>query len=556
MLRTLLLASLAFLPLAAMAQSPSPWGSNSPTYVARGAQLPAVTRIEYAPPNPNTVILPGPSMVISSNPAPAAMMNVVPLSGPSMVISSSPVPAATMNVVPAPGPGMVISSSPAPAAMMNMVPSPGPNMVISSSPLPTGMVTSPGTIISSTPFAGEWTAPGEVFASQVPPGTFVESVPYSTPAGASGLPFAECLTCCQLPKCGWVRYEQLSWTMDGGRLPPLVTTSPSGTSTAQAGVLGKPGTSVLFGGKDYLDEQRNGYRISAGGWLTPDQVLGIEGSYFTLDGDKTRFGADSLRYSILAASPFVNAANGEAQRVLIAYPGVLSGETGITYESKQFTGYDLFARVLLSNQIFGRLDGLVGYRNLQYGESLAIRKRLIPDPNGPVPVVPGSEILCDDYFDTATDFHGFALGLNWEACYCNWFINVRPRVTLGQADQTVNRDGLTVISVPGNEAQIYPGGTYNLQSNLGQQTKKSFMAVPELDLQVGYTFGNCLRVFGGYSCIYIPKVVRAGDQIDNRVNVDLIPPVLPTGGPNFPAATINRSSAIFQGFSVGVELRY
>ena len=45
----------------------------------------------------------------------------------------------------------------------------------------------------------------------------------------------------------WVGMDYLAWSVKGDRLPPLVTTSPAGTPLAQAGVLGPPGTTVLFG---------------------------------------------------------------------------------------------------------------------------------------------------------------------------------------------------------------------------------------------------------------------------------------------------------------------
>src|SRR6476659_9640207 len=45
----------------------------------------------------------------------------------------------------------------------------------------------------------------------------------------------------------WGGAEYLLWWVEGQRIPALVTTSPPGTPLAQAGVLGLPGTSALFG---------------------------------------------------------------------------------------------------------------------------------------------------------------------------------------------------------------------------------------------------------------------------------------------------------------------
>src|SRR6056297_3074011 len=45
----------------------------------------------------------------------------------------------------------------------------------------------------------------------------------------------------------WVTAESLLWFGKGRTMPALVTTSPAGTPQVDAGVLGRPGTQVLFG---------------------------------------------------------------------------------------------------------------------------------------------------------------------------------------------------------------------------------------------------------------------------------------------------------------------
>ena len=45
----------------------------------------------------------------------------------------------------------------------------------------------------------------------------------------------------------WVGVDYLGFWVKGNHIPPLVTTSPLGTPQNQAGVLGQPGTSILFG---------------------------------------------------------------------------------------------------------------------------------------------------------------------------------------------------------------------------------------------------------------------------------------------------------------------
>ena len=59
----------------------------------------------------------------------------------------------------------------------------------------------------------------------------------------------------------WITGEYLNWSAKGDKLPPLVTTSPPGTPLAQAGVLGAPGTSVLFGDESVNDRWRSGASV-------------------------------------------------------------------------------------------------------------------------------------------------------------------------------------------------------------------------------------------------------------------------------------------------------
>src|SRR5262249_50837045 len=60
------------------------------------------------------------------------------------------------------------------------------------------------------------------------------------------------------PTWVWADAEYLLWWMKGDSLPPLITSSPAGTPQSQAGVLGAPGTAVLFGGSGVNSDLRSG----------------------------------------------------------------------------------------------------------------------------------------------------------------------------------------------------------------------------------------------------------------------------------------------------------
>src|SRR5438876_8321100 len=116
---------------------------------------------------------------------------------------------------------------------------------------------------------------GPTFAQ--PPGG---PVPVPPPAPLDG-PVAPLASCCTDGACDnrgpacWASADYVLAWMRGVNVPTLATASPVGTSQATAGVLGQPTTVGLFGG--VLNSQaRSGFRVAAGGWLDPDQTLGVE----------------------------------------------------------------------------------------------------------------------------------------------------------------------------------------------------------------------------------------------------------------------------------------
>ena len=137
----------------------------------------------------------------------------------------------------------------------------------------------------------------------------------SDPAGARPLNCAED-TCCADGTCGccsqcchrydtWGSVEFLMWWGKGTPLPPLVTTSTAGTARVDAGVIGIPSTSVLFGNQLAGNKMQGGGRVTAGIWLDPDHNVAAGGRFFGLGGDTTRFAQSSTGDPILGR-PFFN----------------------------------------------------------------------------------------------------------------------------------------------------------------------------------------------------------------------------------------------------------
>src|SRR5688572_5068687 len=124
-------------------------------------------------------------------------------------------------------------------------------------------------------------------------------------------------TCCPDGTCGqcnaccrrydtWGSVEFLMWWARGTSLPPLVTTSLPGTPQVQAGVVGQPNTSILFGDELATDKLQGGGRVTAGIWLDPEHNVAAGGRFFGLGGDTTRFALNSATGDPIIGLPFFN----------------------------------------------------------------------------------------------------------------------------------------------------------------------------------------------------------------------------------------------------------
>src|SRR5262249_51793882 len=123
--------------------------------------------------------------------------------------------------------------------------------------------------------------------------------------------------------------EYLLWWIKGDRTPPLLTTGPAATF----GVLGQPGTQVLFGGPlDY--DTFSGGRFTAGYWFNDPQTLGVEGSFFFLGQQTVNFSAASNSMGLPVLSrPFTDTVIGPTVEQ-VAFPGESAGSVAINAHSQ------------------------------------------------------------------------------------------------------------------------------------------------------------------------------------------------------------------------------
>jgi len=333
---------------------------------------------------------------------------------------------------------------------------------------------------------------------------------------------------------GWIR---------GVDAPPLVTATPVGSTTSTA----------LFGGNNLNGGFRNGFQLRGGFWLDECGTCGIDAGMLFLGGVADRFAVGDIPGTIVGR-PFINALTNAPDAQLVSVPGALSGRVTVDAVSSDFWGADVAVRKLICCDCNGRLDCLVGYRFLSYGDAVRINEDLRPTG---APFPPGTRIGVSDAFTAENQFHGALFALAGEYRFGPLYVQGRGGVSFGGTFRRATIAGSTSIQVPPAAPVVQPGGLLALSSNSGTFSHSDWVFVPEASARVGYQVTENLRLYVGYTFLYWPAIYRAADQIDPVVNPGLLPPpIVPLTGPVRPRFLDRQSSLWVQAVSIGLELRY
>jgi Putative beta barrel porin-7 (BBP7) len=406
-------------------------------------------------------------------------------------------------------------------------------------------------------------APAQVILSDqdnatVRPSTSAEQKPMllQTDLQTPGTPLASA-NCLETPAgdcclCGppgrfWASAEYLLWWIKDDRLPPLVTISPA----SSGGVIGAPGTTVLFGGSE-SNNPFSGGRFTLGYWLNDSQTFGIGGSFFFLGQRSEDFIASSSSFpsgSVLAR-PIINAVTGAETAELV--PGTIS-----ISEKSRLLGAQANVICNLCCSCCSRVDFFTGFAYLELDEDLGINENLLV-PAG-VPVIGGTAFGVADQFGTRNFFYGWQFGTFAEYRRGGFFVDLIGSVALGDTHRDLSINGSTVITPPGGTPVTLPGGLLALPTNIGDSSNDRFSVVPQVGLNIGYQVTQHVRAFIGYTFLYWDNVIRPGEQIDRVVNLTQLPSTAGPGtlvGPARPAVLLNNSDFWAQGINFGVEIRF
>ena len=385
-------------------------------------------------------------------------------------------------------------------------------------------------------------APGGASSAAAVPGPAMAYQP-----GTATLPAVDCFAATPTVDAGrriWGGAEYLLWWVEGQRVPALVSTTPLGAAPSEAGVIGVPGTSVLFGDSRPNDGGRSGVRMTIGAWLDACRTCGVGGEFFILCNQGDDFTVRSTGVPILAR-PFFNTLTQTPDAQLVAFPELASGAISASVESQLLGASGFFRHVLRSGCDYS-VEGLWGYRYLNLNERVTVDEQVVPvqDP---------ATFLVHDSFQTQTQFHGGDIGLAGYLTRGRVTFSAIGKVGIGVNVRDLRVDGSTGINVLGQLPLYFDGGLLT-SGRTGHTSDSVFALVPEFRLGVGYQITDCIRLTAGYNLIVWTNVARAGEQIDVNLNPNQLPPPLTPVIAQTPS--IRDTTIWVQGLSLGLLFNY
>ncbi|MBX9582154.1 MAG: BBP7 family outer membrane beta-barrel protein, partial [Gemmataceae bacterium] len=359
----------------------------------------------------------------------------------------------------------------------------------------------------------------------------------------------------------WASGEYLLWWTRSTQLPVQAATGPL---PVPGGVITTP--VPIFSGS-FGETLHSGGRFGGGWWFDDNQCRGIDGRFFFLGRNGSSFTTNSATFPVLGR-PFFNPnpidlGNGVTVPAgpltdVIGAPGQFAGGVSVQLENTLWGAEANFRRRLWGTGC-SRLDGLVGYRYLNFNETLTVTEAgVILDPTllaaGRAPFA-----SVTDKFRTTNDFHGGQVGLTGEVRRGRWFAETRASIAFGTVFQRAEIGGSQLQGFPdGRVAQFQGGLLAQPGANIGTFGRDRFAVLPEVGVNVGYHVTNHCRVFVGYNFLYLSSVLRPANVIDPVVDAARVPNFLPGGaaplpGTPRPAPQLNGTDFFAQGVSFGVQ---
>ena len=207
---------------------------------------------------------------------------------------------------------------------------------------------------------------------------------------------------------------------------------------------------VAVSASDIDAKDRLGGRFTIGRWLdTPHTPWALEGTFMFAGLRRARNNYSSNGVTVLE-HPFIDAADGVPDTLPVAIDDAKdprSGSSSIETASRMW-GFEVNLRRELARNNHGHLDLLIGYRQFQLDEAMAIRDRVVYD-TVPIPLSDAT-VTAFDEFGTHNRLFAGQVGIEGELSWRGFFIDGWGKFAMGCNQEVINISGATQVrSTPG-----------------------------------------------------------------------------------------------------------
>jgi hypothetical protein len=334
-----------------------------------------------------------------------------------------------------------------------------------------------------------------------------------------------------------VEAEYLLWQLRGSHVSaPLVTAGSPGDPVP--GGINQPHTQVLFGTADYNNDfDFSGGRIRAGAALL-DGAFSAEAGGFYMERKAATVNTFGNERDQVLARPFFDP-NANLFRVKLLSFTDAFGDGSRSALTTQFWGAE--GNIMANLPYLSSADQVfAGVRYLDLRDNMNVTDQVTTGGLGQSfflgqPQNTGDKVISTDRFRTVNEFYGGQVGFvridSWETLS----LRIRGSVALGNTRESLNVVGnSTYYNSVTNNITTYPGGFLAQPTNSGTFNRDHFAVVPEVGVAVGWHVTNSLVLSLGYNFLYWSDVVRAGEQVNIRIDPTRLPES-PTFDPNSPA---------------------
>ncbi|MCS6977523.1 MAG: BBP7 family outer membrane beta-barrel protein [Gemmatales bacterium] len=365
------------------------------------------------------------------------------------------------------------------------------------------------------------------------------------------------------PACGFpnltLQADYLLWWIKNGPNPqPLVTL---GTEESE-GILGNPGTTVLYGGSGINFGPFSGGRITAD-WHA-DDCRTIQFSAFMLEQRSERFATASDDTGIpVITRPVFDIILGQETGSSVGFPNAFRGNVAVGSNS-QLWGGELNLLQNWGCDDCRRVHLLLGFRYLELQEALYVHQDVTILEEGiagfiGTPVFEPTRMWINDGFETQNRFYGAQIGGQTRIDLGSWSVDLVGKVAFGWTHQLLSLTGSTTALGQPEPIGVAPGGLLCLPSNIGRHDECVFAVVPEINITARYCIRENITARIGYTFLYWSDVVRPGEQVNRVVNAEQVPSSLafgPLTAPAVPQPSLKSSDFWAMGLHFGLEIRY